>query len=711
MDFQSAWSITEHKLCARCRRLDLLATLNSSPPWKSQSELVKAFEGGHESIQNLGTAGSVQFWTDCSVCRCLFAMTPNPSSAEQEILLFPDWTMSRLAGEDGVAIDSKMKSRSATCVVIVLKPSTVGLPLPIIAHRGDALCLIEEDLDPSRYLGGRRIEQGLVHVGSGDGLGISGRLELARTWINACSTRHGTACAPVVTEEMDQVRLLDVDSRKIVSFLKGGANYVALSYVWGPITQQSFDLGDDLSKVKLPKTIEDAIWFVKRLGQQYLWVDSICINQRNKLDKANQIERMWSIYLGSVVTLLALSGDSAYDGIPKLGRTMNFAQITCCIDGKRLVGLMPTLSQHIWLCPWGQRAWTLQEAILSPRCLYFSDHQMHFECKAMQCCESLDESKSRSHELTAASKPRDVSFAMWMADQMGPGCLRIDAHGGRIDHYGRKLTLYTYRDMTDPSDSLNAFKGVLQKMTELYPKGWYEGLPVEDFDWALLWRHQHPARRREGFPSWTWAGWKGRIWHGQPIEVTKPRRFPIHLLIHKAVNNELVCIFESNARRSADVQEAYISILNDPVDKSWQRGPVEHGFSIDADRTAEESRCLFVEAIIVECALDFSLPLQWTRTSGNEALFSFPINGVECVIGIMALDLEITYKPAVELRTLVLIARDHVEGFIIHHLLLVREPKDGRGFERVTKIQLFVPLNHLEVLEQLRPQRRRLVIT
>lgn len=49
-------------------------------------------------------------------------------------------------------------------------------------------------------------------------------------------------------------------------------------------------------------------------------------------------------------------------------------QLTCCIKGRRLVGTMPTLSQQTWVCPWSHRAWTLQEAMLSPRCLYFSDH-------------------------------------------------------------------------------------------------------------------------------------------------------------------------------------------------------------------------------------------------------------------------------------------------------------------------------------------------
>jgi hypothetical protein len=34
---------------------------------------------------------------------------------------------------------------------------------------------------------------------------------------------------------------------------------------------------------------------------------------------------------------------------------------------------------------------------------------------------------------------------------------------------------------------------------------------IEQLAQSLLWRHHGPARRRLGFPSWSWAGWEGRV--------------------------------------------------------------------------------------------------------------------------------------------------------------------------------------------------------
>ena len=158
MDFRSAGSSpsSENSICQRCRELDLIRLLGLYPPWTTQDQLTHAFDNGHELIRSLGQTGTIEFWEGCSVCRCLFALTPNPSSSEQEVLLLPDWTICRISGETGVELDTEEKRKYATCLLVVLKPSSIGsLPFPIRAHRGDALCLLEGDLAPHRTLGGR----------------------------------------------------------------------------------------------------------------------------------------------------------------------------------------------------------------------------------------------------------------------------------------------------------------------------------------------------------------------------------------------------------------------------------------------------------------------------------------------------------------------------------------------------------------------------
>ena len=360
---------------------------------------------------------------------------------------------------------------------------------------------------------------------------------LVEEWLNTCWRLHGPDCKPQYTDELRHIRLIDVFDRRVVSHPPHQCEYVALSYVWGGVEQQSFQLGSSLER--LPKTIEDAMTCAHILKKRYFWVDAVCTNQFDERDKKMQIDLMWSIYRGAWITIIALSGESADSGLARLGSRPSFPQIKCSIDGKRLVGLMPTLTQQIWVSPWGRRAWTLQEALLSPRSLYLSDHQLYFECNAMQCFESLDQNTSWAHNLDCDSNLDNDGRLTWVKSQNGPGCLKnpLDSPSHRLVHWGAKVTLYCYRSMTKEVDALSAFKGVLQRLETMYDGGFFGGLPEADFQWGLLWQSQARPERRKGFPTWSWAGWRCPMWPAYPRDVSKPNQFPVQLHVQKVINS------------------------------------------------------------------------------------------------------------------------------------------------------------------------------
>jgi hypothetical protein len=93
--------------------------------------------------------------------------------------------------------------------------------MPIVVHRGDALCLIENDIGTQRTLGGRRIDSRESNV------------DMILGWIKACAERHEAACLPVPTKDLEEVRLIDVESRQVVRYPGVDSEYIALSYVWG----------------------------------------------------------------------------------------------------------------------------------------------------------------------------------------------------------------------------------------------------------------------------------------------------------------------------------------------------------------------------------------------------------------------------------------------------------------------------------------------
>lgn len=73
---------------------------------------------------------------------------------------------------------------------------------------------------------------------------------------------------------------------------------------------------------------------------------------------------------------------------------------------------------------------------------------------------------------------------------------------------------YTQRALGNQGDALRAIAGLLRHFSERLKCGFLQGLPVAVFDLFILFMcstsdiHLH---RRSGFPSYSWAGWRGGI--------------------------------------------------------------------------------------------------------------------------------------------------------------------------------------------------------
>ena len=254
--------------------------------------------------------------------------------------------MNRLVGVDGLDMDTEEKRQYAKYSLVALKPSSFHSRLSVLAHIDDALCIMEGDDADYATLGGRLIESCSLKTG------------VIEEWLSTCLRLHGPHCSPVYNDDLRAIRLIDVlEPRKIINYPERGCEYVALSYVWGGVAQQSFRLGSTLGR--LPQTIEDAIACVRILGTRYLWVDSLCIDQSDEKEKREQIGRMGSVYRGACITLIVLSCISADTGLPRFASNRpSCSQFSCRIGRKRLVSLMPTLFEQIWMSDWGSRAWT-----------------------------------------------------------------------------------------------------------------------------------------------------------------------------------------------------------------------------------------------------------------------------------------------------------------------------------------------------------------
>ncbi|KAI9771597.1 MAG: hypothetical protein M1840_001812 [Geoglossum simile] len=381
-----------------------------------------------------------------------------------------------------------------------------------------------------------------------------------KRWLENCSEHHGQPCDEpswwngLQPPSGPHFRLIDVNDMRVVQkdmenlSQRDKPRYAALSYVWGSTGKQCLNLHmrnvDELSSqlegqaLPIAKTIRDAIEVTRRMGLQYLWVDSLCIIQHddrgedNPDARASQVEQMDRIFGHASVTIVAADGLDAEAGLPGISSGPIRNQIAREVQPN--VNVLLAVQYNDAYGKWDTRAWTLQEKLLSKRMIIFSGGYASFHCRN----GILREDMPARH---AGNGPARIP---WLSlPERRPVSLIKHAWDGTpallrslfFNEYANILGQYTSRDMSDSRDALNAVLGllnVLEKMTssdrtlglghpggpdavQETPTGYtLHGLPEKFLDLALLW--QPPAakgvhltkRPHDDLPSWSWTGWE-----------------------------------------------------------------------------------------------------------------------------------------------------------------------------------------------------------
>lgn len=149
--------------------------------------------------------------------------------------------------------------------------------------------------------------------------------ELIKIWLKCCEKRH-TSCYKGIENSAKPTKnffVIDVKARCIVAAPQH-CRYFALSYVWGDSMQlqlcennfNTLTRKNGLQEEYLTKTIRDAMKLTERLGERYLWVDSLCIIQDSDLVRQQSIQDMDRIYADSLLTIVAGTCKSANDPLP-----------------------------------------------------------------------------------------------------------------------------------------------------------------------------------------------------------------------------------------------------------------------------------------------------------------------------------------------------------------------------------------------------------
>jgi ankyrin repeat protein len=400
-----------------------------------------------------------------------------------------------------------------------------------------------------------------------DGSGID--LATAKGWIAHCGEEHSQRCNPRKLAPVPHFRLIECSTGRIVKHTGSVPPYAALSYVWGPPRpvnggrpDQDQEGQEDTIGEPEP-VVEDAIHVTLGLGYRYLWVDRHCIAQTgNDAVKQAQLRTMHHVYANAEVTLIAAAGQDSSFGLPGTDPLRpRPPQPSARIKTHLLTCIPPDPATLIKASTWATRGWTYQEGLLARRRLFFTEREMSFECHDLLRREAIHLPQRATSTMRDGYGNSRLMMPSWIYK---PGGVTNSSAGG-IDLFAR-LAEYTARRLTYASDALNGMLGVLQVFAERARKPVYHicGVPVlhatddmvrtlgwfrqrrphqngsgggagrrgsmddddddeEDADAdaaslaragfvnGLCWRLERPAPRREGFPSWSWAGWHGVV--------------------------------------------------------------------------------------------------------------------------------------------------------------------------------------------------------
>ena len=320
---------------------------------------------------------------------------------------------------------------------------------------------------------------------------------LIRKWLRLCETTHGDTCSKSSLElnRPLKIRLINVFNRQIFEATTN-ERYVALSYVWGDgslfcLNKQNLEnlqkphgLTDD----QIPKTIQDALSFVSQLGEQYLWVDRLCIIMDDEQDKTQHMSIMDQVYSSATLTIVSAGASCSDDCIPGVEpHTRRSFQQSEMIHGVRYITTQAELTSILPRMKWFTRGWTYQECFLSSRCLVFTPYQASFQCKSKAWCEDSYWVGTRQ---TEGNPPIGNTLCSLLGESVpsDPGTVGAKLRPCPFHEYVITVEGYSRRHFTFEADVLWAFTGVIKAFQSRFPGGFSWGLPIAQLGTALLWQ-------------------------------------------------------------------------------------------------------------------------------------------------------------------------------------------------------------------------------
>jgi hypothetical protein len=231
-------------------------------------------------------------------------------------------------------------------------------------------------------------------------------IKVLRQWVQDCDDNHN--CLHYQDQPFLPTRLICVGKHGLEQpYLmsntehldKKKTKYLALSHRWGAHTLEGktvstyreniarLEVGFDCAE--LPPKYLDSIAIARGLGVDYLWIDSLCIIQKDSEDWIRESGRMEKVFRSAYATIAASCASSSAENFLKtrperqcVTMKANNAYYYVCED-------IDDFKKDVEQGELNKRGWVFQERALSRRTIYFTEKQTYWECGNGVRCETL----------------------------------------------------------------------------------------------------------------------------------------------------------------------------------------------------------------------------------------------------------------------------------------------------------------------------------
>ncbi|KAI1387393.1 HET-domain-containing protein [Hypoxylon trugodes] len=536
--------------CDHCR----IFTINRAPSSYGSKFIIKVSKTTNE-IHELAIAGC--FWWKLFNDRIEFYT--NPTVAKQTFTWYDFGPSTSVISEGTAIIEMEWSMQS---------PIKMFAYLNVNDKRSYAEFIALTQPDANNYPGSHALGSP-INTNPGSDKSI----QLIRSWIKSCSVHHSCGISnlppsrPTILLAVGNNRLHLVDNAG-----QPNVRYAALSYCWGEGTQRTLlksnnkkQLFDDIPFEHLDTTIQEAVNITREVGFQYLWVDALCITQDDEGEKSREIVKMHQIYRDATLTLIPSRVVNVKESFLSTRDVAGSATPQFTFEFPYLVddNAAPGRTVILLLCdyieskrePWFERAWTLQEGILSKRRLQFGPEQTTWVCHhgIMQHRDSDGWVPIRDSIITGLGDDKLFN----RASQIIEGS---ESNNGTYPYpktaqytWDQIVINYSGRNTRYQADRLPAISSIARKFANAINDTYVCGLWKSRLYRDLLWSKVHPYQTSENpshvNPSWSWAACEGVI---KPFQKDMSKDVDFEVLSHvvqPTTDGDIYCVVESASLR------------------------------------------------------------------------------------------------------------------------------------------------------------------